>query len=235
MTVRKSFSVLTVSKRTGWFDRQVKQFSKQVCPHCDTLYKPDKWIIVPESPIEVYESPIPIEIWPAPRKVHRSNLNASLNEGLRHITSEYVIFYQDFIDLQSDCFEKLLALADPETFVTTCTINDDGSMDGRYANVDAAYECQPNFWEANVAIAPMRAIRQLGGFDESYDKGWSWDNVNLAERAQMIGCKFMIDETNNPKLLFHEKETKIPPNGDRHAATMKKIKEGFLPLRLNNL
>jgi hypothetical protein len=231
----KSFSILTVSKRQGWFERQVAQVANQKCPHCEQLMRPDKWVIVPEAPMDIYITPVPIEMHPAPPAKHISNLNASLNEGLRHISSQYVIFYQDFIDLPPDCFDKLLQLVDENTFVTTCTINADGTQDGRYAKVDAAYECPPNFWEANVAIAPMKLVRELGGFDESYDQGWSWDNVNLAERAKILGAKFIIDETNQPKLLFHEKETKIAPNGDRHADTMKKIKEGLLPLRLNNL
>lgn len=233
--MRKSFSVLTVSKREGWFERQVKQVAKQVCTHCEQLLKPDKWIIVPETHMEIYRAPVPIEMWPAPKAKHISNLNASLNEGLRHITSQFVIFYQDFIDLPSDCFEKLLDLVDDETFVTTATINDDGTMDGRYLKVDAPHECRAEEWEANIAIAPMKVIRELGGFDESYDEGWSWDNVNLAERAEILGCKFIIDESNKPQLLKHDKVTGIAINADRHAETMKKIKEGNLPLRLNNL
>lgn len=231
----KSFSVLTVSKREGWFERQATQIAKQICSHCHQSVKPDKWVIIPESPMELYNTPVPTELWPAPKAKHISNLNASNNEGLKHITSNFVIFYQDFIDLPSDCFSKLLELVDDETFVTTLTINADGSQDTRALDIDTPYLCQPNFWESNVAIAPMAVIRELGGFDENYDEGWAWDNVNLAERAELLGCKFMIDETNQPQLLYHEKVTNIAPNGDRHSETMKKIKEGVLPLRLNNL
>lgn len=233
--MRKSFSVLTVSKRQGWFPRAVQQVANQCCPHCGIPLKPNKWVIVPEEPMDLYTTPVPIEMWPAPPAKHISNLNASLNEGLRHIRSDYVIFYQDFIDLPEDCFDKLLALVDENTFVTTVCISSEGKMDGRYLNVDAPHPCKAEEWEANIAIAPMKVIRELGGFDESYDEGWSWDNVNLAERAEMLGCKFIIDESNKPQLLFHEKVTGIAPNGDRHAATMKKVRDGVLPLRLNNL
>lgn len=224
-----------MTKREGWFDRAVTQVAKQICDHCGQSCKPDKWIIVPETPMDIYKTPVPIEMWPAPPAKHVSNLNASLNEGLRHITSDYVIFYQDFIDLPNNCFSKLLDLANNFTFVTTATRNADGTMDGRYLEVDQPHACRAEEWEANVALAPMKVIKELGGFDEEYDKGWSWDNCNLAERAELLNCGFIIDESNRPQLLFHEKETKIAINADRHAQTMKKIKDSALPLRLNNL
>ena len=45
---------------------------------------------------------------PAPTQTKLSNLNASLNAGLKLVDTDYVIFYQDFIELKENCFEKLL-------------------------------------------------------------------------------------------------------------------------------
>jgi hypothetical protein len=218
----KTFSVLTVSKRTGWEDMATESLAKQTV-------QPDKWVVVAESVLHM-ERPLVVF---APKQIRLSNLNASLNEGLRHIDTDYVIFYQDFIELPEDCFEKLLELADEKTFVTTCTPNYDGSDDGRFSGINKPRPCEPREWEANVAIAPMKIIRRLGGFDEEYDNGWAWDNVNLAERAELLGCKFIIDESNRPKLYPHEMSShKLEPNGDRHALTMRAIKSGKKPIKL---
>lgn len=228
-----SFSVLTVSRRTGWeaggWQSVMQQRSR----------RRRKWVVVPEEPVTFsalpeYAKYLPELVGPPPR-TRTSNLNASLNAGLRRITTDYVIFYQDFIDLPADCFEKLMALAAPDTFVTTCTINADGSKDSRYLGLDCVRPCRAEEWEANVALAPMAVIRELGGFDEEYDNGWAWDNVNLAERAEILGCKFLLDETNQPQLLPHDKSEIRQLNGDFHAKRMNDIRAGKFPLRLKYL
>lgn len=233
-----SFTVLTASRRSGW---QIDAL-RSVCSQSVTV---DDWVIVQEETKDrraattTVKSPGPLVHWvKPPRMTRKSNLNASLNAGLKRIKTDYVIFYQDFIDLQPDCFEKLLALATPDTYVTTATINADGKKDLRYLGLDCVRPCKPEEWEANVAIAPMAVIRELGGFDEEYDNGWSWDNVNLAERAEMLGCKFLLDETNNPQLLPHDKpsdELLQLPNGEFHTQRMRDIREGKFPLRLDYL
>lgn len=213
----KSFSVLTVSKRKGWLIAAKESVATQTV-------QPDKWVIIQEGVN-------------SPEKIRPSNLNRSLNAGLKQIKSDYVIFYQDFIELDPDCFEKLLDLVNENTFVTTCTPNYDGSDDIRYTGIDAPRRCRPFEWEANVSIAPMAVIRALGGFDEEYDMGWSWDNVNLAERAAMLACRFILDESNRPKLLPHEQTSKLEfkANGEHHTRNMRLIRQGDKPLRLEYL
>lgn len=213
----KTFSVLTVSKRKGWYGYASKNVKGQTI-------LPTQWVIIQEGE----NSPPPLR---------SSNLNASLNAGLKQIKDDYVIFYQDFIDLPPDCFEKLLDLANERTFVTTCTPNYDGSDDSRYTGLDKPRPCRPEEWETNVAIAPMKVIRELGGFWEELDNGWSWDNVHLAQRAAMLGCKFIVDESNRPTLLPHEQTSKLKLelNAQRCANNIAAIRVGKAPLRLNYL
>lgn len=228
---RPSFTVLTVSRRFNW------SHIAEASIHSQAVL-PDKWVIIQEM-VGDHAGTTPkglvFERYGAPKPTRKSNLNASLNAGLKRITTDYVIFYQDFIELQPDCFEKLLALATPDTFVTTATINPDGKHDARYLGLDCPHPCRPEEWEANVAIAPMAVIRELGGFDEEYDNGWSWDNVNLAERAEMLGCKFILDETNCPRLLPHDKSEIKELNGEFHAQRMCEIRAGDRPLKLDYL
>lgn len=233
-----SFSVLTVTRRQGW-----EEIARRSIEH--QTVKPDNWIIVSETdPMkDLHVS----ELWKASKDEFqitllkspdkkpgmKSNLNASLNEGLRNIHSDYVIFYQDFIDLQPDCFEQLIEFASPITFVTTIDRNPDGSMGPRYEGIDEDWPCQPEQWEANVSIAPMGILRELGGFDEEYDRGWSWDNVNIAERAALLDCDFILDEKNIIQLHEHDQSPIKQLNGDFHVQRMEQINNGDFPLRLD--
>lgn len=201
-----------------------------------------EWIIVYEPNVETETiDAIKNYKWvPAPPKKNHSNLNSSLNEGLRHCTGEHVLFYQDFIDLDAiTLIQLLLDVQKTNGFITTATVNPDGNHDQRYTGTDKLREIEPKEWEANVAMAPMKALKELGGFDEEYDKGWSWDNVNLAERAEMLGYKFYIDELIQPKLHYHVKEPEADPtyelNYMRHEMTMREIAIGKKPVKLNHL
>lgn len=230
----KSFSVLTVSKRVGWENDQAESI------HAQTV-SPKYWVIVSEnkystSCLQSYGNTVAAHFY-APKPIRASNLNASLNYGLQQIHTDYVIFYQDFIDLPEDCFKKLLNFADERTFVTTATINADGTDDNRYTGCHGPRKIRPEEWEANVAIAPMKIIRELGGFWPELDNGWSWDNVDLAQRAAMLGCKFLIDESNRPQLLEHEQTSKLKltENGRRCADHIAAVRAGKAPLNVGGL
>lgn len=231
----KTFSVVTVSKRTGWEEMATATIARQT-------EQPDRWIIVSSDMKTTFPKLMmpsvfcPTVVLQEPKPTRASNLSASDNHGLREVDTDYVIFYQDFIELPPDCFEKLLALADENTFVGTVTKNPEGvKEDPRYLGVDCPRPCLPDEWETNVALAPMKAIRELGGFDEEYDDGFAWDNVNIADRAAMLGYKFILDESNRPQLLPHPPahNGEIEPNGERHARIMREIREGKRPIKCN--
>lgn len=238
--------IVTVSKRTGWEQLAIESLDKQ------TYYNKHKrnfrWIIVTEEPNDKLQAFIdlcgPSKIKPlllqAPKKKdgYPSNLNASLNWGLKHTspTASHIIFYQDFIELQEDTIEKLVKARNETArgFITTAT-HEDGKFDARYTGMNGLRPIEAKEWEANVAIAPRTALFQLGGFDEEYDQGWSWDNVNVAERADLLGYKFYIDESIQPNLHYHEKERSIPPNGEFHEQRMRETRHLQRPIKLNYL
>lgn len=229
-------AVLTVTKRSAWEKIAIDSLNRQTFQNFD-------WIIAAEKQFLDVGVTVSLRTYcfHSKNKGRVSNLNAALNQGLKNcIDTDYVIFYQDFIDLPEDCFEKLIEAAEEtKGFVTTATINSNGKKDSRYTGKNIVRHCNPDEWESNVAIAPMEAIRELGGFDEDYDNGWSWDNVNIAERAAMIGYKFYIDESNNPRLLYHDKEPDInpelKPNGEFHTKRISDVKSGKYPLKLKYL
>ena len=60
-------------------------------------------------------------------------------------------------------------------------------------NYGTFYMCNPPDWELNYASIPNFIIKELGGMDEQYDfEGFAWDNVNIAQRADMLGPVKMI-------------------------------------------
>lgn len=220
-------SVLTVTKRTGWESIAEESLLAQT-------YQDFEWIVVTEYPLNFTK--LNPTILPAPPKTKVSGLNASNNTGLKFCKGKFVVFYQDFIILPPDCLEKLVALADNKTFVTTVTKNPEGEEeDERYLWVDQPRPCLPEEWEENVGLAPMKILKQLGGYDEDYDNGWAWNNVNVACRAEMLGCKFICDESNRPQLIHHKKEPElnpnIPLNGEFHEQRMIDIQNGKHPLK----
>lgn len=240
---RTEIAVLTVTKRTGWEQIAIESLDRQKEFSGKTRLK---WIIVTEEPNPKLEAFVelcrpskitPLVIQAPPKKPgYPSNLNASLNAGLRAIpkTIHRVLFYQDFIELEPGVIARLIKKSKElgqNAFITTAT-HENGKFDARYTGVNRLRAIEPKEWEANVALAPLGIVRQLGGFDEEYDKGWSWDNVNLAERAYLLGADFYIDETVKPNLHFHEKERSIPPNGEFHEQRMREIRHQHRPIKL---
>jgi GT2 family glycosyltransferase len=58
------------------------------------------------------------------------------------------------------------------------------------------HEIQPLQWEADWASAPRQAFFDVGGYDEEYDMGWSWENAEIAIRIAKAGYNFMVDPEN---------------------------------------
>lgn len=204
---------------------------------------PKEWIIVHENKAALKKEMAgvyvdgKVTVIQAPKTGNPSNLNASTNIGLRSITTPYVIFYQDFIDLPKNCFRKLMDLANPYFFITTCTPNYDGTNDIRYTGSDDIHPCPPNHWEINVGMAPMAALRAIGGFEEALDQGWAYDNSLVAAKADMLGYSFIIDEMNRPKLLPHELTSKLELelNDKRCYRILQEIEQGVRPIKAKYL
>jgi len=229
-------SVLTVTKRVGWEKLAIESIKAQTTKH------EFEWIVITENDVSDELKSFATMVLKAPPKKEgmAGNLEQSTNMGLRHCNGDYVIFYQDFIILEDDCFDKLINLAGKKTLVTTLTANPEGEQeDPRYTWQDDVRECFPEEWEINVGLAPMGIIKELGGFDEAYDAGWAWGNCNLALRAEMLGCNFLLDETNRPQLIYHKKEPDARPelrlNKRLHDKTIDSIRSGKLPLSLDYL
>ncbi len=104
------------------------------------------------------------------------------------------------------------------------------------------YECYPADWEMNWACIPNAIIKELGGMDEQYDfEGFAYDNANIAMRANMLGYKVYLDQTNECMGFDHDgwwpnplKDQRVSP-AQYHVKVLGEMVKGIRPIRLNYL
>lgn len=122
------------------------------------------------------------------------DLNRAQNRMLRRAKGELIVFLQDFIQIPNNGLESFWNAyqSDKNTFFTAPVGK---TLD--YKDISWDWRTSPGasmdwtMWEIDWAAAPLKAIRQIGGFDEWLDgKTWTFDNVNVGCRADMAGFKF---------------------------------------------
>jgi glycosyltransferase involved in cell wall biosynthesis len=104
------------------------------------------------------------------------------------------------------------------------------------------YMCNPPDWEMNWASIPRKVVYEMGGMDEEYDfHGFAWDNVNISQRADMLGYRQYIDQTNDCMGFWHDdwwpnplKVNRVSPQ-EYHLKSMKEMSEGIRPIKLDYL
>lgn len=99
----------------------------------------------------------------------------------------------------------------------------------------------PDHWEIDFASAPKALFYDVGGFDEDFNNGWSWENVELAYRASLAGYKFEVSNVTEGVAFDHDAHmphpfrTTLEPNNRRATksrvmADAGRIKLDYLPL-----
>ena len=139
------------------------------------------------------------------------DLNRAYNRLLKRSKGELIVFLQDYIKIRPDYLQRFWDAyqGSPRTFFTAPVGKVDDLNNHQEARWDwRAYEdAKPDYkcWEIDSGCAPRAALFEVGGFDEELDKWWSFDNVSVAKRADMLGYKFANLFT-NPALAFdHDK------------------------------
>lgn len=147
-----------------------------------------------------------------------------MNELLRRAKGEKVVIWQDAISCGSKFLEEINRLPCLDTCWTFPVIKD-GKTDWRatgYENSRSISKIPPHYWETDLAMAPLKAFFDVGGFDESFDDGWSWDNVEIAWRLNAAGYVFFVDPNHLGNAVDHDKIVEHPfrgklPNNDKKA------------------
>lgn len=160
------------------------------------------------------------------------NLSASLNAGVRAATGTLIVLLQDYIWVPPDGIARYVERyleEGPNAIVSgvghqyaePSTIDDPtgaysvwhkfpgpphGELtfrDPRTIDRGGFFVTIPLEWEANWGCFPRQAWQQVGGFDEDFDLGWGYDNVNFAERCQLAGFSVFLDTLNEVLCYDH--------------------------------
>jgi len=145
----------------------------------------------------------------------RHDLCQSLNRMLCRASGELVVMLQDCIKPEITGLARFWELYqnNPKAFVTAplgkvLKWEDTPNWDWRKKPENIYIE--PHMWEADWASAPLQAFKDIGGYDENYDDGWSWENVELAWRAKFAGYTFLVDPDNPAVALDHDNLSENP-------------------------
>lgn len=130
-----------------------------------------------------------------------------MNRALDEAQGEIVVFLQDFIELQVDALERMwAAYKRDKTAAWTAPVgkvisyNDEPDYDWRlHREQDEVIEFHE--WEIDWGMAPTELMRNVMGFEEKYDEGFGWENVDLAYRMHKEGVPFKLDPS-NPAIAF---------------------------------
>lgn len=134
------------------------------------------------------------------------------NRLLRMCTSDVVVLLQDCIHIPDDALERIAELDHTMTAYTfpvgkVKKIEDTPAWDWRKDTAKARNTDilpGPAHWEADFASAPRSMFYDVGGFDEEFNDGWSWENVEIAYRAAKAGYTFKVSTVTSGVAIDHD-------------------------------
>lgn len=150
------------------------------------------------------------------------------NNLLRRAKGDIIFIVQDCISFSNDTVQNILTL-DYDKKAYTFPVSKDGVWDWRKSEPK---KLTPNEWEIDMGAAPRSLFYDVGGFDEEFCNGWSWENVEIAWRAEAAGYAFYSSHAAEGNGIDHDAIRKHPfretleKNGWRANQTMEKARRG---------
>ena len=159
---------------------------------------------------------------------NKSDLNAALNRMARRAKGECLIFLQDFLTIPDDGLAKFYNAWKFKDAFYTASVN----FDWRNEKIG---ECTWLEWEIDWGACGREALIKIGGFDETLDQYWGFDNVNAGLRADMAGYK--VISIKNPAIaVWHpEAPMKKNRNPEYHNLRLDEIRRGLKIDYLTNI
>lgn len=115
-------------------------------------------------------------------------LPSDLNKMLKRAKGERIVMLQDCIRITDDALELINALPN-EMYTFPVGQEENLNIEWDWREKFTGELLGPHYWEADYACAPTQAFFDVGGYDEDFNKGWSWDNVEVARRIYRTGRK----------------------------------------------
>lgn len=192
-------SVLTPSIRPEYLDITYKCLKAQT-------FKDFEWLVEIDLPSDKFLLP------------------KALNKMLARAKGEIIVMLQDCIDIPQGFLQHVVDTynGDFVTYAIGKVKNKDfmGPVEFDWRNGESR-KIDPWEWEADLASAPKKAFFDIGGYDEEFCNGWSWDNVEVGHRANAAGYRFRCDNrvyglaVDHDKIIEHPFRNKLPNNDAR--------------------
>jgi len=169
------------------------------------------------------------------------DLSRALNRMLKRAKGKWVIVLQDYIKIKPDGLDKFLKIANEKELYTgdVGMTLDWKNVKWDWREIGEFREVDYRRWEMDWAFGPLKAFKDVGGFEEEYDNFWSNENVEIAYRMSKLGYKFYVMPENKALQYNHDKVFKHPFrdkfNPTFHSAHLQKIDMKEKPIRLDYL
>lgn len=124
------------------------------------------------------------------------------NEGLKACIGDLVFFMHDRTFLHGMDYLKRLWVASKQGVRGVGTMKIVKSL-GANVKYGLAQDVRTTGWFAHQDAAPLKYLRMVDGFDESFDGDHGYDDLDLYMRMSALGCEFVME----PSLV----STKIRP------------------------
>lgn len=143
-------------------------------------------------------------------------LPRAMNRALSRCTGEITVHLQDCINIPDNFLQHVsdTYTGDFVTYPLGKIKHLDGEEDAEWDwRKNNNKEIQPFEWEADLASAPLKAFYDIGGYDEAFCDGWSWDNVEVGYRAKAAGYNFRCDNGTYGHAIDHDAIIQHPFRG----------------------
>ena len=143
------------------------------------------------------------------------NLNKAWNQGLKVAKGELFVSIVDGLWFPPDTLERLWQHyeADPMKCIGLIghqydRIEDNKPehmvwQDPRIRTDTHFYQIPPYDLELCIASLPLKGVREVGGFDEEFDKFPAWSEKELCCRMEKLGYTFWIDQSCEYRAIYH--------------------------------
>lgn len=179
-------------------------------------------------------------------KLNKLGLCYAYNTGFKMAKGELIVSLQDFHWIQPKGLERFLELGEkyPKSCFSAWVFN----ISEDYLKADPRIyttfqkdpkdpfimrptlfqEIKPQFFEMNFACIPREALEAIADaegkpWDEEFDRGWHWENVDLSLRIAKHNYKFYLDAINFCIQLWHRPDS--TPYSDLDNINRQRIRE----------